>query len=464
MAAFGVIKRNDLIRWYTVLPDFYHKLIRKVLIEISLKLYNSEIHKRDKPIKLDKENHIKILVFHNLLMELITTVIYLDNAATTKMDDAVLKKMIPYLTTEYGNPGTIYPLGRRALDAVTEAREKVASFIGAKPDQIIFTSGGSESNNLVIKGLYSSDYNDYSKHQILTTPIEHDSIRRAIWSVENRANSDIVRFLTINKSGVLKSEFPDDLDLDDVDLVSAMLMNNETGLENDLSFIKKAKKNHRFLFHTDCVQAAGVIPLDVDDIGCDFMSISSHKLHGPKGVGALYVRDKTLLDPIISGGLAQEFGLRGGTENVAGIVGFGEACAITQELFDLKKNTYSDIMNLFLCRLSDRLIRLGIEDTFHLNGDKKYNPGKTISIRFSGVDSETLVLALAQAGVYVSSGSACTSHESVPSHVLTSIGLSNDEARETIRVSFSRYITAYDIDSAANMIANTVYLLSSGKI
>lgn len=395
--------------------------------------------------------------------------IYLDNAATTRISPEVLGVMMPYLKDIYANPGTIYGFGKQAAEAISEAREQVATFVGAKPEQIIFTSGGSEANNLAIKGC-KNHLRKVNKRHIITSPTEHDSVLHAIDSTCNslcRNDEKYIKpefytsFLTVDSRGhVCIDELQRMLKgCDDVGLVSVMCVNNEIGTLNDVNRIGQICKKNNVLFHTDCVQAAGSMALDVTKIGCDFMSISSHKIHGAKGVGALYVRDKRYLSPIINGGLAQEFGLRGGTENVAGIVGFGKACELAGKGIEDCSKTVIFYKKHFCEILKDRLADNHLENDVSINGLLPKYPGKTLSLTFKDVDAETLVLMMGVKGVCISAGSACTSHESKPSHVLKAIGLSDDDARSTVRISFSEFNTTYEITRAAKILANCVSVL-----
>ena len=395
--------------------------------------------------------------------------IYLDNAATTQMSLEVLDAMLPYLKGEYGNAGAIYGLGRRAADAVAKARQQVADFVGAKPEQIIFTSSGTEANNLAICG--SRHYlKSIGKKHIITSPTEHDSVLRAV--------NALCKPLSPNEKKCIKAEFDtsylavdkyghssvDSLanklnDYDDVGLVTVMYANNEVGVLNNVRGIGRLCREKHILFHTDCVQAAGSVPLNVDEMLCDFVSISSHKIHGPKGVGALYVRDKEYLYPIINGGSTQEFGLRGGTENVAGVVGFGVACELVSKELDCNAKTIIRYKQQFYQVLKDKLAERNLDDDLWINGLLPRYPGKTMSITFKDVDAEALVLAMDNKGICISAGSACTSHESKPSHVLKAIGLSDNDARSTIRVSFSKYNTPTEIERAAQTMAVCVEFL-----
>lgn len=401
--------------------------------------------------------------------------IYLDNAATTKIDPRVLEAMMPYLTDEYGNAGTLYGLGRKAAEAIAKARQQVADFIGAKTEQIIFTSGGSEANNMVFAGV--KDYlMSIGKTHIVTTEIEHDSVLNA---VKNLCKTQYIVGDSCIKP-VFDAEYvlpfrnwyiPYQQVIDCIDevtdtgtvtgLVSVMHTNNETGLKNTwIENIGKACRERGVLFHTDCVQAAGCSELNVNDIGCDFMSLSSHKIHGAKGVGALYVRDKSVMSPIIFGGSSQEFGLRGGTENVAGIVGFGAACELIR-LNQKKDIKYIvELLQLLYDSIQKHLTECGLEGILHINGgDDVGNHGKTINMRFDNVDGETLLLMLDARGVCVSAGSACRSHESEPSHVLLAMGIDPEDARNSIRFSLSRMNTREEVEEAAKIISDCVYML-----
>lgn len=393
--------------------------------------------------------------------------IYLDNAATTRMLPEVLDAMLPYLTEYYGNAGSIYGIGRKASKAVERAREQVAHFVGASPEQIIFTSGGTEANNLAILGVRDYLYQKGKKH-IITSAIEHDSVLRAVAAICNplcHNDEKCIKdgfyptYLGVTPEGVVsESEFLSNV-LYETGLVSIMYVNNEVGSVNPVrSFGKFCRKND-ILFHTDCVQAAGTHLLDVNTIGCDMMSISSHKIHGPKGVGALYVKDKQTLSPIIYGGLSQEFGARGGTENVAGIVGFGKACEImSRNIADYASRT-TYYKKLFLLSLCNELKGANMTIPLIINGCSAEEPGKVLNLTFKNIDAETLLLMLDTNGVCVSAGSACRSHESEPSHVLVAMGVSSDDARSSIRVSFSRDNSEEDVRRAAAVLASCIVTL-----
>lgn len=381
--------------------------------------------------------------------------IYLDNASTTKIDPAVLDAMLPYLKEEYGNAGTLYALGRRANQAIEKARAQVAEFIGAKPEQIVFTSGGTEANNMVFASLLSF-LKASEKTHVTTASNEHDSVLKSVRNLCIKHGFDVT-YLPVNKAGCVELGNVKSAIREDTGLVSVMYMNNETGSENPVADIGELCTEHGILFHTDCVQAAGCCKLNVDKLHCDFLSLSSHKIHGPKGVGALYVRRRGMCSPLIYGGSSQEFGLRGGTENVAGIVGFGAACALmNKQLHEVDIHT-SGLKQIFYNRVAYQLKELGVPDILHVNGDAVIKHGKTVNLRFDGVDAETLLLMLDARGVCVSAGSACRSHESEPSHVLLAMGIDPEDARNSVRFSFSKMNTEDEVRAAAAIVAECVY-------
>ena len=382
--------------------------------------------------------------------------IYLDNAATTPIDRRVLESMMPYLTTQYGNAGTLYKFGRAANEAIQNARAQVSRFVGASNGSIIFTSGGSESNNLVFRGV-----KEYLKRigrtHVLVSTVEHDSVLRAAESLIKEGFD--VGYIPVQGDGSVSLTALEGLLRPDTGLVSVMYVNNETGAVNPVCDIGSLCMKHGVLFHTDCVQAAGRHAIDAVEIGCDFLSVSSHKIHGPKGVGALYVKDVTTITPLIYGGAEQEYGLRGGTENVAGIVGFGRACELSAAQLQEDKTYVSSLKQRFVTELTDALKERGMDGIIHINGGSIMAPGKTVNLRIDGVDNESLILMLDNKEICISAGSACQSHESNPSHVLTAMGLTMEEARSSVRVSFSRMNTMEEIIEAAQTIAGFIGVL-----
>lgn len=401
--------------------------------------------------------------------------IYLDNAATTQILPEVLDAMMPYLKNEYGNAGTIYGLGRSAASVVEKARVKVAKFIGASAVDIVFTSGGTEGNNLVFRGVKDYLASIGKKHVVIST-VEHDSVFKSateIFRPEKECDDKSlikdefgIAYLGVDSRGTVDTDRLCELLLqdDEIGLVSVMYVNNETGAVNPISKIGSLCKAKGILFHTDCVQAAGSHPIDVNTIQCDFLTLSSHKIHGPKGVGALYIRDKKIMKPLIYGGAYQEFGVRGGTENVAGVVGFGKACAIAHSEFGANRTSVSLLKRLFYQNLIAELTPAGLDSIVSVNGAPVGEYGKILNLRIENVDGETLLLMLDASGVCVSAGSACRSHESEPSRVLTAMGLSPDEARDSIRVSFSTTNTTDEVQEAAHIFATGIISLSQSMI
>ena len=380
--------------------------------------------------------------------------IYLDNASTTKIDKRVLDKMLPYLTDRYGNPGNLHSLGKASREAIDKARRQVADMIGSKPENIIFTSGGSEANTLVFRGL-SNLFLDKDLYSVATSNVEHKSVLRAADALYHR------RVIQVSPDGSVSLQAVKDVcnEYDDIALVSVMHTNNETGSVSDVKSIAEFCKSRGILFHTDCVQAAGFCKLDVDEIGCDFMSISSHKIHGGKGIGALYARDPSLLDPVIFGGDAQEFGIRGGTENVAGIVGFGYACQLVSEGVAAEGYMMSCLCKLLQESLLKNVVDKHGDHIAKVNGQADADR-RILNICFHGIDAETLLMALDRRGIAVSAGAACNNNESHPSYVLTNMGLSDEDAMSSIRFSLSRETSYADIVTAVSEIVNTIQVLT----
>lgn len=377
--------------------------------------------------------------------------IYLDNAATTKVSSEVLEAMIPYFSDVYGNPESIHSAGRKAAKAIEKAREQVAVPIGADPSNIIFTSGGSEANTLAIVGL--ADYlKSVGRTHIITTKVEHHSVLNAIKSLFDSGFE--VTWLDVDRDGDISPERVAEAMRENTGLMSIMAVNNETGNRYPIERIGEICRSAGALFHTDCVQAYCGTNIDVDLSCIDFLSASGHKVHAPKGVGFLYARHKEFLRPVIHGG-SQEYELRGGTHNVPYIVGLGKAAELSHAEWLHDTYAYGKkvevIRNGVLSQLS------GV----YVNGTPHYN-SKTLNLRFDDVDGETLLMLLDSKGVEVSAGSACSAHYAVPSHVLSAIGLTEDEARSSIRVSVSQYTTGEEIEEAIRLIVDSVNQLRGG--
>lgn len=381
--------------------------------------------------------------------------IYLDNAATTKIDPEVFAAMLPWLTERYGNPGAQYDFGRDAAQAVNYARWTVARMFNAQPEQIVFTSGGSEGNNLVIKGL-APYLMESGKTTILYSAVEHDSVVHAVENLCTKLGFHSAE-IPVNPDGSIKIEALKDMLDGSVGLVSVMYVNNELGCKVWDEEIVPLCHEHGILVHCDCVQAAYDYDLDCSGTKApDFAVISSHKIHGPKGVGAVYIKNLEWLSPLISGGKDQEHGLRGGTENVAGIVGFGKACSFVlyghSDVARMDPELYSGVFMEEFRRLYNGECRLNVS-----------SPSKTVSLCLPGVDAQSLVLAAGSSGVCISAGSACRSLETEPSRVLKAIGLSDEDAKSTVRISFSRMNNEYEVREGARVIARCAEVLGGAE-
>lgn len=394
--------------------------------------------------------------------------IYLDNSATTPIHPEVLKAMMPYLKGGYGNAGAVYRIGRESAKAIQKAREQVAQLFNASVDQIVFTSGGSEGNNMVFSYGMRCMLEERGKKHVVISQIEHDSVYEAATHMfKPSGKADIkddfyTQFIHTKSDGTVDVKHLEALlDEDEsIGLVSVMYVNNETGAVNPINHIGEICRDRGILFHTDCVQAAGCHPIDANIIGCDFATISGHKIYAPKGIGAIYIKDKTLARSLIYGGTNQEFGLRGGTENVASIVGLGKACDLICSDFGTQRVTVSLLKRLFYENMTSYLKELNLEDRIHVNGASVGDVGKTLNLRVEDIDSETLLLMLDAKGVCISAGSACHSHRSEPSRVLTAMGLSDDEARDSVRISFSSTNTPAEIEEAAAIFSSCIKTLA----
>ncbi|MBQ4129211.1 MAG: cysteine desulfurase NifS [Ruminococcus sp.] len=362
--------------------------------------------------------------------------VYADNAATTALDKRVLDDMMPYLTEIYGNPSSLYQTGAIAKEAVENAREKIAKLIGASsPLEIYFTSGGSEADNWAIKGICSA-LKAKGKNHIITSKFEHHAVLHTCQALEKDGFE--VTYLDVYENGIVKVEDVKNAIKDTTALVTIMYANNEIGTIQPIEEIGRVCRENKVIFHTDAVQAVGNVEINVAEQNIDMLSLTGHKFHGPKGCGALYVRRGVRPDRLIDGG-GQERTRRAGTENVAGIVGLASALELAISTMDER--------NARLTKMRDRLIDglLKIERS-RINGDRvKRLPGN-VNMCFEGIEGESLLLKLDMAGISASSGSACTSGDLDPSHVLLSIGLPHEIAHGSMRLSFSDDNTEEDID------------------
>jgi len=362
-------------------------------------------------------------------------VIYLDNNATTRVAPEVLEVMLPYFSDFYGNPSSMHSFGGDVAAKVKQARENVARLIGANADEIVFTSCGTESDGTAVRAAIESNPN---KRHIVTSRVEHPAIKNLYESLAKKGYR--VTFVPVDNQGRLDLDFLYDSLSDDTAIVSLMWANNETGVIFPVEEISRKIKDRGIVFHTDAVQAAGKIPIDVATTGVDMLSLSGHKFHAPKGIGALYIRKGTKFSPFMIGG-HQEHGRRGGTENVASIIGIGKAAALAKAHVD--QNGYERIR-----QMRDRLesILLTRVSNSMANGDREHRLPNTTSIAFEYVEGEAILLMMNEYGICASSGSACTSGSLEPSHVLRAMGVPYTAAHGSIRFSLSRYTSEDEID------------------
>jgi len=374
--------------------------------------------------------------------------IYLDNAASTQIHENVLESMLPYLKEQYGNPSSIHRYGRLAHKAIEKARKQIAQLINADPTEILFTSGGTESNNTALYGISEKRPNS----QIITSSIEHDAILEPCKRLAK--NGYNVVYISVDEKGMMNLEVLEKSLSDNTCLVSIMFANNEVGTIEPISKIAKLCNEKNIPFHTDAIQAIGKIPIDVKKLGIDLLSISSHKINGPKGIGALYVRKGIDIDPIILGG-GQENGLRSGTENVANIVGFGKACEIAN--LNLSENISH------MKKLRDILVLKILKEIpgVTLNGHPENRLPNNAHFTFLGVAGEDLIIKLDEYGIAASTGSACSVHTQKASHVLEAMGYSYEQITGSLRLTLGLYNTESQIDETVNILKKVTAELRS---
>lgn len=365
--------------------------------------------------------------------------IYLDNAASTQIHEDVLEAMLPYLKEQYGNPSSIHRYGRLANKAIEKARKQIAMLINADPSEILFTSGGTESNNMALYGIAKKKPHS----QIITSSIEHDAILEPCKKLV-RDGFDVI-YLPVDNFGVIDLSVLKSSLSEKTCLVSIMFGNNEVGTIEPIAQIAQLCNEQNIPFHTDAIQAVGKISIDVKKLGVDLLSMSSHKINGPKGIGALYIRKGIDIDPIILGG-GQEHGLRSGTENVANIVGFGKAC----ELAALHLDENIDHMK----KLRDSLIEKTIQEIHGvtLNGHTKNRLPNNVHFTFLGVAGEDLIIKLDEYGIAASTGSACSVHTQKASHVLQAMGLSHEQITGSLRLTLGLFNNDQQIDETVNIL------------
>ena len=377
--------------------------------------------------------------------------VYLDNSATTAMAAEVIEAMLPYFSDEMGNAQSVHSFGQRAKAAVEKARREVAALINAAPLEIVFVSGGTEADNLAIRGIAEA-HRDHGRH-IITTKIEHPAVLATCDALE--ASGYRVTYLPVSRTGIVSADDVRQAIGDETILISVMLANNETGtiqpIEEISALVNQARSRglkHLHL-HTDAVQAVGKVAVDVDRLGVDLLSLSGHKIHGPKGIGALYVRKGTRLAKLLYGG-HHERDRRAGTENVPGIAGLGRAAELARTQLDERINRMRALRDYLEQQLLSRF------NGVRINGDIQQRVPNVSNLSFDGIDGESLLIALDLKGIAVSTGSACASGSLEPSHVLQAIGLSRDEVRGSLRFSLGAYTTREEIDYAISVLVDTV--------
>lgn len=371
--------------------------------------------------------------------------IYLDYNATTPIDPRVLEEMMPYLSENYGNPSSIHSFGRKGKEALDKAREQVSQLISASPKEIVFTSGGTEAANFAIKSTARSLLREKGSH-IVTTRVEHECVLESLKFLEKEGFQ--VTYLGVNSDGLIDLEELKEAITDETILVSCMYANNETGVIFPIDKIAEIVKERGVIFHTDAVQAAGKIDIDLQEIPADLLSISAHKFYGPKSVGALFIRNsfsqQISLTPLIHGG-GQERGKRSGTENIPGIVGLGSASDIASNEMRQDESRIRALRDLLLNGITQDI------DGVKLNGLLEKMLWNTLNLSIEGVEGESLSMNLDIEGVAVSTGSACSEGTVDPSHVLSAMGLSKGEAASSVRISLGRFTEKEEIDYIASI-------------
>jgi cysteine desulfurase len=386
--------------------------------------------------------------------------IYLDNAATTPLDERVLEAMLPWLKDEYGNASSVHKYGRDAKVLLEDARDVIADFIGARSSEIYFTSGGTEANNFAIKGMafhqlgFTPDGVEKRKYHIISTAIEHLAVIDTLEYLKNRFGFEITYLKTNTYGEIDLSELKDSV-TDDTFLISVMHSNNELGVINNIADISEIAKKRDALLHTDSVQSIGKVNFNVNELYCDTATLSAHKIYGPKGIGALYVRRDTSIDKFIHGG-KQERNMRGGTENIAAIAGFKKAVELMKKEMDSDIEKYKLLKRKLIYMLNetfgDKVIINSHEkkNSLHNIVNLSFNPAKI------NIDADAILIKLDLKGIAVSSGSACTSGSVQPSHVLKAIGYDDTSAKSSLRISFGRFNNESDVDKLTEALSKII--------
>ena len=374
--------------------------------------------------------------------------IYLDNAATTKTAPEVVEAMLPYFSEYYGNPSSIYAIAGKSKEAITKGREQIANVLGAKPEEIYFTAGGSESDNWALKATFEA-YKNKGNH-IITTKIEHHAILHTCEYLEKRGFE--ITYLNVDRDGLISLDELKAAIRPDTILISVMFANNEIGTIEPIAEIGEIAKEHGVLFHTDAVQAYAQVPINVDEMHIDMLSASGHKLNGPKGIGFLYIRKGVKIRSFVHGG-AQERSRRAGTENIPGIVGLGAAVERAMRIMDTKTRKEIELRDYLIGRLENEIPHCW------LNGHRTKRLPNNINFSFLFIEGESMLIMLDMKGICASSGSACTSGSLDPSHVLLAIGLKHEEAHGSLRLTLSEESTKEEMDIVAEEVKKIVQRL-----
>ena len=374
---------------------------------------------------------------------------YFDNAATTRIKEEVLEEMFPYLSLEYGNPSSIYGLGRRAKKAIETARTRVANLLNCKPSEITFTSCGSESDNMALKGMAMLQKSKQTgKNHIITSKIEHHAILETCETLERQGFE--VSYINVDENGVIKIDELENAIRPSTIIISVMTANNEIGTIQPIEEISKIARSRNIVFHTDAVQAIGNMPIDVEKMKIDMLSLSGHKINAPKGIGALYIKNGINVEKYINGG-HQERNQRAGTENVAGIVGLGKACELSNKNMNTHIRNLSKIRDYYLNKLQKEM-----PQKIRINGGMENRLPGNANVSFTGVDASEMIFKLDEKGICVSSGSACSSGNTTPSHVLTAINVPEEYLNSAIRTTFGDTNTFEQVDYLVKVIKNLV--------
>ena len=360
---------------------------------------------------------------------------YFDNAATTKVKDEVLQEMLPYYSKKYGNPSAVYAIAREAKKAIENSREKVANLIGCNKKEIYFTASGSEADNTAIKGIVYR--NRFKGNHIITTKIEHHAVLESCDFLEKQGFK--VTYLNVDKNGFINLDELRNCITDKTILISVMFANNEIGTIEPIEDIGKIARERNVIFHTDAVQAVGNVAIDVKSMGIDMLSLSGHKIYGPKGIGALYVRDGIDFEKIMNGG-HQEKNKRAGTENTAGIIGLGKASELAKENLNEHIKKVKELRDYYIKEVNKKIQNIRINGAINAR-----LPGNS-NISFEGINGKDLLLELDNVGICASGGSACNSEDTSPSHVLSAIGLDKKTAQSALRVTFGEFNTKEEVN------------------